>query len=105
MDKGRKTKDEAESIRPTPHAPRPTFHLYIDRLILRGFPPGDRARIGEAVESSLAQLLAEQELPLALAPGSDLSRLNGGAFTVAPEAGPEVIGRQIAQAIYQGLRG
>ena len=41
--------------------------LHIEELVLRGFAPGDRYRIGEAVERELAHLFSEQGTPPSLA--------------------------------------
>jgi hypothetical protein len=77
--------------------------LHIEELVLRGFAPGDRYRIGEAVERVLARLFTEEGVPLSLAQSVDVSRLDGGAFKVASGSKPEAIGAQVAQAIYGGL--
>ena len=77
--------------------------LHIEELVLRGFAPGDRYRIGEAVEGELARLLDEQGVPLSLAQGSEVELLDGGAFEVAHGSKSERVGAQVAQAIYGGL--
>ena len=78
--------------------------LHIEELVLEGFRPSDRHRIGAAVESELARLLAERGLPPALAQGADLPRLDGGSFEARPGARPEALGRQVANAAYRGLK-
>jgi len=77
--------------------------LHIEELVLRGFEPGDRYRIGEVVERELARLFDEQGVPPLLARGSGIERLDGGAFKVASGSKPEAIGAQVAQAIFGGL--
>jgi len=77
--------------------------LHIEELVLRGFAPGDRYRIGEAVECELARLFAEQDVPPALAQGGEFAHLDGGAFKVASGSKPEAIGAQVAQAVFGGL--
>ena len=37
--------------------------LHIDKLVLYGFSPGDRYRIGDSVETELVRLLTEQGIP------------------------------------------
>ena len=37
--------------------------IEIDELVLHGFPPGERYRIGEAVQAELARILGERGLP------------------------------------------
>ena len=77
--------------------------LHIEALVLHGFSPGDRHRIGAALSSELARLLAEQGPPSALARGFDAPRLDGGSFQMAPDAKPRAVGGQVAQAVYGGM--
>ena len=77
--------------------------LRIEDLVLRGFAPGDRYRIGVAMERELARLFDEQGVPPSLAQGSEIERLDSGAFEVAHGSKSEAVGAQIAQAIYGGL--
>ena len=78
--------------------------LHIEELVLHGFAPGDRYRIGDAVERELSRLFAEQGTPPALARGGDIGRLDGGSFEAKPGSRAETIGIQAAQAVYGGLR-
>jgi len=57
--------------------------IEIDELVLHGFPPGDRYRIGEAVQAELVRILGERGLPGARTEGA-ATRLDGGAFNIAP---------------------
>jgi hypothetical protein len=82
---------------------RPSIELEIDELVLHGFAPGDRWRIGAAVERELGRLLSEQGLPTALAQVNERPVLNGGSFEVRPNARPDGIGVQVAHAIYGGF--
>ena len=85
------------------HDRRHAVDLHIDELVLDGFDPGDRYRIGAAVEAELARLFAERGVSPSLARGGELSSLDGGSFDVAPGTGPEGIGGQVAQAVHGGL--
>ena len=76
--------------------------LNIEELVLHGFAPGDRHRIGEMVERELTRLLAEQGAPRTWQANADIAHLNGGSFTVHANATPESIGLQIAHAVYGG---
>ncbi len=78
--------------------------LHIEELVLEGFRPSDRHRIGAAVERELARLLAERGLPPGFAQGVDMPRLDGGSFVAKPGVRPEVVGRQVAGAVYGGLK-
>jgi hypothetical protein len=77
--------------------------LHIEELVLRGFAPGERHRIGEAVERELVRLLDEHGVPPSLAQGIEVERLDGGAFEVSHGSKLETVGVQVAQAIYGGL--
>ena len=77
--------------------------LQIDELILHGFDPRERQRIGAAVQQELTRLLGAQGVPQGLAQGGRFEQVNAGAFTVAPGMSAEAIGAQVAQAVYGGL--
>jgi len=81
------------------------IELHIEELALHGFAPGDRYRIGEAVERELQRLLAEQGAPALFSGPVDLTRIDAGAFNMKPDANSEMIGVQVAQAIYSGMSG
>lgn len=85
---------------------KPTsVELHIEELVLYGFAPADRYRIGETVERELARLLAEEGVPAALASDLETQRLDAGAFHVAANSRAEAVGAQVAQAVYGGLKG
>jgi len=77
--------------------------LHIEELVLRGFAPGDRYRIGEAVERELTRLLADRGVPQSLAEVGEIASVDGGAFEVAPGSRAEAVGAQVAKAVYGGL--
>jgi len=79
------------------------IELHIEELVLRGFAPGDRYRIGEAVEHELTRLLADRGVPQSLTDGGEIASVDGGAFEVAPGARAEVVRAQVAKAVYGGL--
>lgn len=79
------------------------IELHIEELVLHGFAPGDRNRIGEAVEQELSRLFAERGVPPSLAQGSEIEHLAANAFEVTPGSGAEVMGVQVARAVYGGL--
>lgn len=83
--------------------PRPTIDLRIDELVLEGFAPDARLRIGAAVERELARLLAEAPLSRAVASHDGAARLDGGALHAAPGASPEQVGAAVARAVHGGL--
>ena len=80
----------------------PAVRVHIEELVLDGFAPSDRYRIGEAVERELARVLAERGVPPSFLAGSEHARLDGGAFDLTPGLAPEAIGDRIAQSVYGG---
>jgi hypothetical protein len=80
-----------------------SLEVHIEELVLRGFAPGDRYGIGDAVERELTRLLVEQEVPLLFARDSEVKNLDAGRFAVAAEARGGTIGAQIARAVYGGI--
>jgi hypothetical protein len=79
------------------------LRVHIDELVLHGFAPGDRARIGDAVQSELARLFRETGVPPGLSDGGGADRLTAGSFHASASARPETTGGQIAAAVYRGL--
>ena len=80
------------------------IELNIDELVLHGFAPGDRYRIGEAVEQELTRLLGDRGVPQSLERGREIANMDGGAFEVAQGSRPQVVGTQVVKAVYGGLR-
>lgn len=83
---------------------QPSLHLHIEELVLHGFAPGDRHRIGEAVQLELARLLTEEATPPGLAKSATIERLNGGTFQMTSAPRPETTGAQVARAVFGGLK-
>ncbi len=79
------------------------IELHIEELMLRGFSPADRYRIGHAIERELARMFAEQGTPPSLVQGHEVAHLNGETFRMKPGSKAETIGVQVAQAVYGGL--
>jgi hypothetical protein len=77
--------------------------LHIEELVLHGFAPGDRYRIGEAVERELQRLFAEQGAPPSLLRGGEIGRLDGGAFGAPAGSKADQIGGQVGKAVYGAL--
>jgi hypothetical protein len=77
--------------------------LRIEELILHGFEPGDRDRIGEALQRELSQLFTEQGTPPSLTREHAIARLEGGAFDAPSSSEPETVGSRLARSLYGGL--
>ena len=82
---------------------QPSVELHIDELLLHGFVPGERYGISDAVERELARLLSQQNIPSSLRSESAIDEIKGATFNAAQNPKPLAIGRQIAQAVYQGF--
>jgi hypothetical protein len=78
--------------------------IEIDELVLHGFPPGERYRVGEAVQAELTRILGERGHPGAWTEGA-ASRLDGGAFNVASGMPAVAIGAGVAEAVYRTVTG
>jgi len=84
-------------------ASEPSIELHVEELVLHGFAPSDRYVIGDAVEREMARLLIEQRIPSSLRSENATDEITGATFNAAYNAKPSAIGRQIAQAVYQGF--
>lgn len=73
------------------------FELYIEELVLEGFPPADCYRIARAMEAELSRLLARRKT----APDTNVERLDGEISTGVYKA--ENIGVLIARSVYDGI--
>jgi hypothetical protein len=80
-----------------------SLEIHIEELVLLGFAPGERHRIGEAVEHELVRLFTHQGVPASLSQSGDVARLDGGGFDVVAGSKPQEIGVQVAQALYEGF--
>lgn len=82
---------------------RANVELHIEELVLHGFAPGERHNISDAVERELERLFSEQGAPSQLSLSAEIVDLDGGSFEAAQGSRPEVIGSQVAQALYGRL--
>jgi hypothetical protein len=80
-----------------------SIELHIEELVLHGFAPADRYVIGEAVERELTRLLREQAVPRSLRSENEVDEMRSATFNAPHNAKVPAIGRQIAQAVYQGF--
>jgi hypothetical protein len=79
------------------------IELHIERLVLHGIAPGERYRVGAAVERELARLIEERGVPDQLTRGGDVARLDGGSFAIEPGMAADALGAAIARAVYGGM--
>lgn len=81
------------------------IELQIDELVLDGIDIRDQHRLGPALQNELQRLFTEQGIPASMQQRGSVPRLDGGAVNVTANAGADVIGTQIAQRVYGGLKG
>lgn len=77
--------------------------VYIEELVLHGFPPGDRYRIGDAVKLELERLLTENGLPAGVGHNVRIDRVDGGSIKLPPKHKAGAVGSGVAKAVYRGL--
>jgi hypothetical protein len=99
--RGRRSELNFESFRE--QAAQPSVELQIEELVLHGFAPGDRYMIGDTVEHELTRLFGEQGVPISLRTENATDEIKGATFNAAHNKKPRALGRQIAQAVYQGF--
>lgn len=79
------------------------IELHIEQLVLHGFRPNDRYRIGKAVELELTRLFTEQGISYSMSKGGEFTYLDGGKFNVAPNSKTDTIGTKVAQSVYKNM--
>jgi hypothetical protein len=81
----------------------PAIEVRIDELVLEGFSPADRLRIGVAVERELSRLLRAPGTAERLIAGGDRPVVAGGTFAPPPGGTPVGLGASVARAVHAGL--
>lgn len=79
--------------------------LHIERLIFDGLPVSQAAlpHLQVAIETELAQLIAEGGVAAELTADRTVPLLRGGDVRMAAGGGDALLGRQIAGALYGGI--
>lgn len=88
----------------TPASPH-SVRLRIGRLALHGFDLDARQRrtVRRAAEAELSTLLSADQLPGRLLSGGAAPRVPGAPLRIGAWTDPAHLGRQVAQAVYQGF--
>jgi hypothetical protein len=83
------------------------INVHIERLILDGLPIAQKERpmLQAAVEAELMQLLSVDGLAPHLLTGGAIPRMSGGSIQPSIDGNPNILGQQIAQAIYGVIGG
>jgi hypothetical protein len=84
-------------------APPASVLVHIEELVIDGLAPEDRHRLSETIERELTRLLNEHGIPGTLGESRDMAYLDSAVVHLRPNATPEVIGVEVAQAVYGGF--
>jgi hypothetical protein len=79
------------------------IELHIERLVLSGFEGRDGPVIGEALSHELARLLTTPQASAELTENREVDRVDAGSVSMAPGS-PVKTGREVARAVYRGVR-
>ncbi|MFB3764642.1 MAG: hypothetical protein ACE14P_05275 [Methanotrichaceae archaeon] len=82
---------------------KPDLELYIEELVLEGFEPGDRHKIGDALVTELERLLADGGIPESIGQNIEIDMADGGEVDLEPGSRAETVGFKVAGAVYGGL--
>jgi hypothetical protein len=76
------------------------IEVHIEELVLHGFPGESRYDIGDALQSELRTLLAEQGIPATW--NLNPERIDARAIDVSVQSKPVSSGEKIARAVHGG---
>lgn len=79
------------------------LELRIDELVCDGVDPSNRQRFGHALEQNLAQLIGERGVPASLTESRSIRAIVTPALALPAGATLEVVARELASVIYDGL--
>ena len=81
----------------------PNVEMKIEQMILEGFSPSDRYRIGDSVQNELERIFNEQGVSWTINKSIELETLDGGEFATTHATRAASVGNQLAQSVYQGI--
>jgi hypothetical protein len=73
--------------------------LHIDRLVLRGFEPGQRHAVAQGLQAELARQLAEPGAAQQWVSRGDVAHVAAGVVRIVPGAQPSAVGEQAARGV------
>ena len=77
--------------------------VHIDRLVLKGFRPGDRHAIAQGLQEQLTNLLSAPGMAEQLTQMQSDPRLRAGSMNIAADAKAQQVGMAIANKLGQGI--
>ncbi|HEY3268735.1 MAG TPA: hypothetical protein VGM37_17600 [Armatimonadota bacterium] len=81
-----------------PGVGEPSVEVYVEEIVLHGFPAVDGRRVGEAFLAELERLLAGGAML-----DGDAESVDAGSSALAEPASPEAIGALAARGVYGGM--
>lgn len=103
MKRTQQPENEQEEHNSSLGSPPSSVAIHIEELVLHGFAPHDRRRIGATVEQELTRLMSEKGIPGLLKKSLTIDRLAGGAFHAKGQVKPQTTGTRIAETVYESL--
>ncbi len=84
-----------------------SVRVRIERVVLDGIPapPGPRAAIGAHLSAELRRLVARGGVSGEVRSGGALAAVRAGSLDLARPVTAAGLGRQLAHAVYHGIRG
>lgn len=80
-----------------------SVQIHVEELVLHGFPPGDRHRIGDAMRQELMRLTSESCVPLPTTT-VEADAIDGGVIRLGQNRHADAVGTHVAQAVYRAMR-
>jgi hypothetical protein len=84
-----------------PHTPAGPIQVEIDEVVLEGFSPSDRERIGTAARQELERLLRAGGYRAARS--HQVATIDAGSFRLRPSMDAAAVGEEVARAVHRGL--
>ncbi len=79
------------------------IEIHIEELVLHGFPPQEKYRIGEALQAALHNHFEEKGLPPVLSSGGYIPVIDSGTFDMHSTEQPRGKAENIAATVYKGF--
>jgi hypothetical protein len=78
-------------------------NIYINELVIEGFPTGDKHKMAESLQKELRELFQERGLPQVIQTSKKLDSIKVDSFPISPNTSMSKIGQRSAKTIYRGL--
>lgn len=79
------------------------LRIDIEEVVLNGFPASDRHAIGESLSQELERLFSDVKVHLPFRRGMELPSMITGPISLPAQAGPDVVGAEVARVVYGSL--